>query len=160
VEQVGAPLELYEFPVNLFVAGFIGSPKMNFIEGEIVSASSAAAEVRLKSGAVIRAEVDASAAKPGDSVTLGVRPEHLDPAAAVNKIQSTVAFVESLGNVTHAYLAYPGVEEALNCDLGGNVGIVAGDTLEVGIPAASCHLFDAQGRAFKRHFKFPSRRAA
>jgi len=160
VEQVGAPLELYEFPVNLFVAGFIGSPKMNFIGAEVVSASSAAAEVRLKSGAQIRAEVDASSAKPGDQVTLGVRPEHLDPLAKVNTIQATVAFVESLGSVTHAYLAYPGVEEALNCDLGGNVVVAAGDTLEVGFPADACHLFDAKGNAFKRHFKIPSRRAA
>ena len=160
VEQVGAPLELYEFPVNLFVAGFIGSPKMNFIGAEIVSASGAAAEVRLKSGAVIRAEVDASAAKAGDQVTLGIRPEHLDPEAKVNTIQAIVAFVESLGSATHAYLAYPGVEDALNCDLGGNTMLVAGDTLEVGIPADCCHLFDAQGNAFKRHYKFPSRRAA
>ncbi|HUL67906.1 MAG TPA: sn-glycerol-3-phosphate ABC transporter ATP-binding protein UgpC [Burkholderiaceae bacterium] len=160
VEQVGAPLELYEFPVNLFVAGFIGSPKMNFLSAEVVSAGAAGAEVRLKSGAVIRADVDASAARVGDQVTLGIRPEHLDASAKANTIQATVSFVESLGSVTHAYLAYPGVEEALNCDLGGEAIVAAGDTLEVGLPASSCHLFDATGKAFKRHFKFPARRAA
>jgi len=160
VEQVGAPLELYEHPVNLFVAGFIGSPKMNFIGAEVVTASGAAAEVRVKSGTVIRAEVDASSARPGDQVTLGIRPEHFVAGAKANAIQATVAFVESLGSATHAYLSYPGVEEALNCDLGGNSTVMAGDTLEVGIPADSCHLFDAGGKAFKRHFKFPARRAA
>jgi len=160
VEQVGAPLELYEFPVNIFVAGFIGSPKMNFIGAEVVNASAAGAEVRLKSGSVLRAEVDASAAKPGDQVTLGIRPEHMAAGAKVNSIQATVAFVESLGSATHAYLTYPGVEEALNCDLSGITTVMAGDMLEVGIPADSCHLFDANGKAFKRHFKFPARRAA
>jgi multiple sugar transport system ATP-binding protein len=160
VEQVGAPLELYEYPVNLFVAGFIGSPKMNFIDAEVVSASSAAAEVRLKSGTVIRAEVDAGAAKPGDRVTLGIRPEHFDAAAKVNTLKATVAFVELLGSTTHAYLSYPGVEDAITCDLGGHTAVAAGDTLEVGIPADSCHLFDAAGKAFKRHFKLAARRAA
>ena len=160
VEQVGAPLELYEHPVNLFVAGFIGSPKMNFVGAEVVSASNAAAEVRLRSGAVIRAEVDAGGARPGDQVTLGIRPEHFDPGAKTNTIHATVAFVESLGSTTHAYLTYPGVEDPLTCDLGGHTALSAGDMLEVAVPAEACHLFDANGKAFKRHFKFPARRAA
>jgi multiple sugar transport system ATP-binding protein len=160
VEQVGAPLELYEYPVNLFVAGFIGSPKMNFLSAEVVEASPQAALVRLKSGAQIRVEVDAGAARPGDAVTLGIRPEHFDPNATANTIETTVTFVESLGSATHAYFAYPGVEDALTCDLGGHSTLAAGDALKIGIPADCCHLFDAQGKAFIRHFKMPERRAA
>jgi len=160
VEQVGAPLELYEYPVNQFVAGFMGSPKMNFITGEIVEASAAAATVRLKSGALIRVEVDAAKAKPGDAVTLGVRPEHFVANASANTIESTVTFIESLGSTTHAYFAYPGVEDALTCDLAGRATLAVGDTLKIGIPADCCHLFDAQGAAFKRHFRMPVRRAA
>jgi multiple sugar transport system ATP-binding protein len=160
VEQVGAPLELYEYPVNQFVAGFMGSPKMNFITGEIVEASAAAATVRLKSGALIRIEVDASRARPGDAVTLGIRPEHFVANASANTIESTVTFIESLGSTTHAYFAYPGVEDALTCDLAGHATLAVGDTLKIGIPADCCHLFDAQGAAFKRHFKMPVRRAA
>ncbi len=160
VEQVGAPLELYEYPVNLFVAGFLGSPKMNFIGAEVVEANSAAATVRLKSGAVIRTLVDASGAKPGDKVTLGIRPEHFDASATSNAIEATLTFVESLGSTTHAYLAYPGVEDALTCDLGGHTVLAAGDMLKVGLPPDSCHLFGADGTAFKRHFKMPERRAA
>jgi multiple sugar transport system ATP-binding protein len=160
VEQVGAPLELYEYPVNLFVAGFIGSPKMNFIGGEILDASAQSAQVRLHSGAVIRAEVDASGAKSGDKVTLGIRPEHFDRNATENQIESTVSFVESLGNTTHTYLAYPGVEDALTCDLGGHATVQVGDQFKVGIPANCCHLFDTNGRAFKRHYQLPQRRAA
>jgi multiple sugar transport system ATP-binding protein len=160
VEQIGAPLEIYEYPVNLFVAGFIGSPKMNFIGAEVIEAGAAAAVVRLKSGAVIRAEVDASAAKAGDRVTLGIRPEHFEAAAASNAIEAMVTFVESLGSTTYAYLAYPGVEDALTCDLGGHSVLAAGDLLKVGLPAENCHVFDAAGRAYRRRFTMPERRAA
>jgi multiple sugar transport system ATP-binding protein len=160
VEQVGAPLELYEYPINLFVAGFMGSPKMNFISGEIVEASAAAAQVRLESGATIRVEVDAAMARPGDPVTLGVRPEHFVPNATGNTIDATLTFLESLGSTTHAYFAYPGVEDALTCDLGGHTPLQAGDVLKIGVPADCCHLFDAQNNVFKRHFRAPERRAA
>ncbi|MBC7662597.1 MAG: sn-glycerol-3-phosphate ABC transporter ATP-binding protein UgpC, partial [Caulobacter sp.] len=75
IEQVGSPLELYEQPDNLFVAGFIGSPKMNFLAATVVSADTRGAVVRLETDAQIRCEVDAARAHAGDKVTLGVRPE-------------------------------------------------------------------------------------
>lgn len=93
IEQVGSPAELYHAPKNRFVAGFIGSPKMNFLAGEIVSVDAEGITVRLQSGGLQRADVGdvrdvgevpgnmdggaASLAKVGDAVTLGVRPEHL-----------------------------------------------------------------------------------
>jgi multiple sugar transport system ATP-binding protein len=160
IEQVGEPLQLYEYPVNLFVAGFIGSPKMNFIASELVEAGARSATVRLASGATIRTEVDASAGKPGDKVTLGVRPEHFEFGALSNTIEATVSFVESLGNTTHTYLDYPGVDEGLTCELGGHATVESGEQLKVGIPAPFCHLFDANGRAFKRLYRMPERRAA
>ena len=150
IEQVGSPIELYEHPDNLFVAGFIGSPKMNFIEGEIVDASATHATVRLASGAQLRALVDGSAAKPADKVTLGVRPEHFLVGGAVNVINATVTFVESLGSATHAYCAFPGVEDALTCEFDGRTKVHTGDVLALSIPAEACYLFDAGGRAFKR----------
>jgi len=150
IEQVGTPLELYEQPDNLFVAGFIGSPKMNFIEAEIVEASAGHALVRLADGAQIRALVDAARAARGDKVTLGVRPEHFAIGASENLIQTTVTFVESLGGTTHAYCAYPGVEDALTCEFDGRTRVRAGDPLALSLPAEFCYLFDAQGLAFKR----------
>ena len=150
IEQVGTPLELYEQPDNLFVAGFIGSPKMNFIEAEIVEASAGHALVRLADGAQIRALVDAARAARGDKVTLGVRPEHFAIGANENLIQTTVTFVESLGGTTHAYCAYPGVEDALTCEFDGRTRVRAGDPLALSLPAEFCYLFDAQGLAFKR----------
>ena len=150
IEQVGTPLELYEHPDNLFVAGFIGSPKMNFIGAELVRGTNAEAIVRLPDGAQIRAQVDASRARPGDKLTLGVRPEHFVVGGHDNLIQTTVTFVESLGGTTHAYCAYPGVQDALTCEFDGRTRVRAGDPLALALPAESCYLFDAEGRAFQR----------
>ena len=155
VEQVGTPLELYEHPRNLFVAGFIGSPKMNFAAAEVVAADAAGATVRLASGAEIRCAVQAAAARPGDKVTLGIRPEHLVPQATANLIEAEVNFVESLGATTHAYFDYPGVEEGMSCDFAGHSAVRAGDRLSLGVPAEAVHLFDAAGQAYRRHYELP-----
>jgi multiple sugar transport system ATP-binding protein len=163
IEQVGSPLELYAHPVNLFVAGFIGSPRMNFIEAELVEARKEEAVVRLASGAPIRCEVDASSSRPGDKVTLGVRPEHFRTVstggARDNTIDATVTFVESLGSTTHAYCAFPGVADALTCELDTQAAPHDGETLSLHIPAASCYVFDSAGQAFRRHAIVDARRA-
>jgi multiple sugar transport system ATP-binding protein len=150
IEQVGTPLELYEHPRNLFVAGFIGSPKMNFIDAEVVAASAAEALLRLGSGAHIRALVDASGAQPGDKVTLGVRPEHFELDRADNLIDTTITFVECLGGETYAYCGYPGVEDALTCNFDGRTRVKAGDSLKLSLPPEACYVFSAAGQAFKR----------
>ena len=153
IEQVGAPLELYEHPQNLFVAGFIGSPRMNFIQGEIVEATDRQAKVRLAGGEAIAACVDASRARVGDKVTLGVRPEHIQLGGEGNLLCTTVNFVECLGSATFAYCAFPGVEEALTCQFEGRNGadrMRSGTELTLHLPAQALHLFDAQGLAFRR----------
>jgi multiple sugar transport system ATP-binding protein len=76
VEQVGAPMELYNNPVNTFVAGFIGSPKMNFLRGEALGES---------------------------ADTLGVRPEHLAVSRQTGVVRGTVSHVEKLGGETLVY---------------------------------------------------------
>jgi len=154
IEQVGSPLELYEHPDNVFVAGFIGSPKMNFLEASVVSADSGAAVVRLQTGAQIRCVVNASRAAVGEKVTLGVRPEHFEaaaPGATDNVIATSVTFVESLGSTTHAYCDYPGAAETLVCELDGATRLRNGAPLSLAIPAARTYLFDAAGQAFRRH---------
>jgi len=154
IEQVGSPLALYEHPDNLFVAGFIGSPKMNFLAATVVSADAGAALVQLETGAQIRCDVDAARAKVGDKVTLGMRPEHLEVAPAgqaTNAISTTVTFVESLGSTTHAYCDYPGVAETLVCELDGATRLRNGATLVLACPPARAYLFDADGKAFRRH---------
>jgi len=153
IEQVGTPLELYEHPDNLFVAGFIGSPKMNFLTVELLSASDTEAELKLAGGETMRARVDARRATPGSLLTLGIRPEHLRIGGEGNRLDSTVAFVESLGGTTFAYCPYPGIEEPLTCQFEGRNGcdrLRAGDALHLHLPPEAIYLFDAEGRAFQR----------
>ena len=147
IEQVGAPMELYEHPANLFVGGFIGSPKMNLIPGEIVGKTASGVAVRTAAGDEIIAAVDAAAAKIGDAVTLGVRPEHLSPAAGEG-VAARVTFVETLGHATYAYADYAGT--ALTLQAAGDAGLKAGQDIRLKVPSDQAHLFDADGRAFQR----------
>ncbi|MDE2081069.1 MAG: sn-glycerol-3-phosphate ABC transporter ATP-binding protein UgpC [Burkholderiales bacterium] len=150
IEQVGAPMDLYEHPCNLFVAGFIGSPGMNFVPATVVDAGAAGASVQLRDGQTLRCEVDAASARPGDAVTLGVRPEHLRAGEPANALHTTVTFVESLGSMTYAYCSHAGVDEVLTCALEGDRRVAAGQALPLAVPPDKAHLFDAQGRAFAR----------
>jgi len=150
IEQVGSPLELYEYPDNLFVAGFIGSPRMNFINAEVVEASAAGALVRVGSGAQLHCQVNAETLQAGEKVTLGIRPEHFRVHATDNVLQATVTFVESLGSTTHAYCVFPGVEDALTCELDGGSRVREGDVLSLGVAPDACYLFDESGRAMRR----------
>src|SRR5207342_2212336 len=150
IEQVGSPLELYEHPDNLFVAGFIGSPRMNFLPGKLLQADARGAQVQLPSGETLRAVVDASRAKAGDEVTLGLRPEHLHPDSADNSLSVTVTFVESLGSSTQAYCSLPGVEEAVTCTIQGQGRLRDGQALRLGVRPEDAYLFDTAGMAFKR----------
>jgi multiple sugar transport system ATP-binding protein len=154
IEQVGTPLELYEHPRNLFVAGFIGSPKMNFIACELVQGDSTGCTVRTQAGALVRCAVSAGTAQPGQALTLGLRPEHFSTgaaaAAAPSQLDVAVTFVESLGSSAQGYCSYPGVEDALTFVVDGRTRVKAGDPLRLGVPADAAYLFDADGLALQR----------
>jgi multiple sugar transport system ATP-binding protein len=146
IEQVGSPLELYHRPKNLFVAGFIGSPKMNFLKTTASSAADGQISVALPGGASI---LLASGAKLGANqpVTLGVRPEHLvidEPADAT--VEGKVEIAEYLGSETMFYLTLAD-GSALSVKADGLMTAKPGASLKIGIKAAACHLFDAAGAA-------------
>jgi multiple sugar transport system ATP-binding protein len=148
VEQVGKPMDLYERPRNLFVAEFIGSPKMNLLPAEIVSATATGATVRTTAGETLEVAVDASRATAGDKVTLGIRPEHLTTAGKGDAVSARVTFVETLGHATYAYLTAG--EAPVTVLLPGDVRPSTGETLSLRVPADQAHLFDADGEAFVR----------
>ncbi|WP_395943480.1 ABC transporter ATP-binding protein [Brevundimonas sp.] len=150
IEQVGAPMELYERPANLFVAGFIGSPKMNLLAVEVVEASATGATVRTANGETLKAAVDASNARPGDRATLGIRPEHLSLTGEGEPIQAEVMFVETLGAAVMAHLRHPASTETLTVQAAGDVRVQTGQSLALRVPPTQAHLFDAEGRAFSR----------
>ncbi|HUP07360.1 MAG TPA: ATP-binding cassette domain-containing protein, partial [Caldimonas sp.] len=109
IEQTGSPLELYDHPANLFVAGFIGSPAMNFLPGTLRRANGAA-RVELGSGTTVNAPPSAGGAD-GQPVILGMRPEHL--TLADSGIPSQVVVVEPTGADTFVACRHEGTEVAV-----------------------------------------------
>ena len=148
VSQNGSPMDLYKNPNNLFVGGFIGSPKMNFISSKILSKSNESTEVDLMGGSKIIVPKTSASASEGDSVELGIRPEHLTVNAdGDGSWESKVFVVEKLGSGTYLYLEKEG--EPLVVETDGDSNVKVGDTVKVGFDASRCHLFDSSKQAFK-----------
>jgi multiple sugar transport system ATP-binding protein len=151
LEQVGAPLELYEHPKNKFVAGFIGSPQMNFLPCTYMGMESGKARVKLEAGQVIACDVDASGVAAGAVLTLGLRPEHLSShEAGSSPVDATVMFVETLGSATQAYCEVPGLEKPLSVTLDGRERPKRGDSICLQVPSNATYLFGADDIALKR----------
>ena len=148
VSQKGSPMELYNNPKNLFVGGFIGSPKMNFIKSKILSKSSNKTEVDIPDLGKINIPKTSESSYEGDFVQIGIRPEHL----LVNKDgdanwESKVLVVEKLGSGTFLYLEKNG--EMLVVQTDGDSKIKVGDNVKIGFDATRCHIFDKSNKAFK-----------
>ncbi|WP_086470992.1 ABC transporter ATP-binding protein [Devosia lucknowensis] len=145
ISQVGSPLQLYHRPDNLFVAGFIGSPKMNFISGKVRAANGSSVTVDL--GALGAIELPrSSTAVAGQDVTLGIRPEHLSLGGGQFTIETTPGIVEHLGIHTITYSTLPGGENFIGL-FEGNPDLEDGKAIRVGFDIAQAHLFDAKGLA-------------
>ncbi len=153
VEQVGSPLDLYHRPDNLFVAGFIGSPRMNMLKAQVVDSNQSGVTVALPSGARIVAPSTTATPRPGDAVTLGIRPEgfRIDPDGAV---AGTVTLVERLGGLTLLHMAAEGHDQ-LTVQLDGSDPTRAHEQVRLSIDAAACHLFDTSGQAMPHLVKHP-----
>lgn len=157
IEQIGAPLELYHHPANRFVAGFIGSPKMNFLPATLVSAAPTLARVRLRDGVEVTVAADATRAEATGEVTVGIRPEHLvhvtDPGATpagLGRVRGEVVLVENLGESALLYVRLPETDELTLCRSEGTSLVKEGEVIELGLAASASHLFDAEGRSFPR----------
>lgn len=152
LEQVGAPLELFHHPRNKFVAGFIGSPKMNFFRGEIVETGAERTRVKLESGEIIVTCNNSERACTGDKVTLGVRPQDAEEATNShdNVVTATINALERLGTESFIYLNHGDIEEDFILRVEDSRRREENSQFHVHIPAESCHLFDADGLAFAR----------
>jgi len=139
IEQAGAPLELYNNPRNLFVAGFIGSPKMNFMTTSVEAG-------KLKTGGV---SLDLGRSVTG-ATTLGIRPEHITIAdgSGVKFAEVTVDLVENLGGQTVVY-ATTADGQALTIVLEGQRTVAIGSTVSAYVDPAKAHIFDAEGIALR-----------
>jgi multiple sugar transport system ATP-binding protein len=145
VEQVGSPLDLYHHPANLFVAGFIGSPRMNLLPARVVGADGMGIAVDLPTGGRVVVPAQAGLAKPGDAVTLGIRPEALrpDPAGALS---GEVRLVERLGGLTLLHVVLTG-GEAIIVQIEGSDATRTHQPIRLAFDPAGCHLFDAGGQS-------------
>jgi multiple sugar transport system ATP-binding protein len=158
IEQVGSPLALYNHPRNRFVAGFIGSPQMNFLDARVVDHGSAGVHVALASGGAAPAAaipVNADGMRPDLRVALGVRPEHVvvgranEPAL---EMSATIERIEQLGAATFLY-CHLANKDRLTVHVPGQLAHRAGETITVSVPVAVTHLFrgDEGEAALPRH---------
>jgi multiple sugar transport system ATP-binding protein len=156
VAQHGTPFELYHRPNNQFVAGFIGSPKMNFVSAKVVGVQDSMLQVQLSSGELLDAHVKAAQTAVGDMVTLGIRPEHMALGDATQHIKRRVLWQEHLGEATHVYLDSDqcstgmATEDSWMIKVTGHGNSQTGDSLAVSLPASALHVFDSFGLALER----------
>ncbi|MEA2833585.1 MAG: sn-glycerol 3-phosphate transport system ATP-binding protein [Methylobacteriaceae bacterium] len=138
IEQVGAPLELYERPATLFVAGFLGSPPMNFLKGTLESPTL----VRLDDGSELACNAAHAAVPRGSRVVAGVRPERALIQPMPGGFPLKIELVEELGvgRLVHGRLAGAPMTVAI----GPGQPLAASDVIGVAIPADAVHLFDAE----------------
>ncbi|MBO6891488.1 MAG: sn-glycerol-3-phosphate ABC transporter ATP-binding protein UgpC [Roseibium sp.] len=150
ISQVGTPLELYHKPQNLFVAGFIGNPKMNFIQVTGKKSGEDGVTVELPSGQELTVKVKAQGDVSGRSLKLGIRPEHLTLGAADASIDVVPNVVEHLGIHTVTYSSVAGASSTFCSVLQGSAPAKVGVAVATGLNGADCHLFDENGNAFER----------
>jgi len=147
VEQVGSPLELYHHPANLFVAGFLGTPKMGFLRGTLSKVEADSCSVQLECGTQLQLPLSAAGLGVGSSVTLGVRPEHLNVVnAGAGRLQVSADVSERLGSDTFCHVRCSS-GEMLTVRVRGDFAPRYGAALSLDFEPAHCHLFDADGQA-------------
>jgi len=154
IAQIGAPLELYHRPKSRFVAGFIGSPRMNFLPGRVTSVDPQGVTVTLDhTDENVRVPVRGDGFHASQPVTLGVRPEHLEFIGAATSenaqdavLTRTVSLVEQLGEHSYVHLDQPG-GAALIAKAPGDTRLAPGDRASLRVPSRACHLFTEDGFA-------------
>ncbi|KQN47114.1 MULTISPECIES: maltose/maltodextrin ABC transporter ATP-binding protein MalK [Rahnella] len=151
IAQVGKPLELYHYPANRFVAGFIGSPKMNFLPVKVTGTEPARVQVELPNRQQVWLPVEGTDVKVGSNLSLGIRPEHLLPSdVAEVTLSGEVQVVEQLGNETQIHIQIPAIRQNLVYRQNDVVLVEEGATFAIGLPPHRCHLFREDGTACRR----------
>ena len=146
VEQFGTPMELYHHPASRFVATFIGQPNMNLVPATVLGTDAAGLSVELDGGLRLALPVDSGAARKGDRVEVGIRPEN---TALGEGLAMKVRVLERLGGVSITYCVM--ANGARFCAaLPGDAAIAEGQTIVLSVNPADCHVFDANGQVMRR----------
>lgn len=142
VEQFDKPLELFHHPRNRFVAGFIGSPKMNFYTGVISALQGDQAEIAIEGFPPLTLTVDPQLAQHGMEIELGVRPGHLQlQTSGANTLPFRVEYAELIGTETYMYGHIEGNNSKTTLHLADNLNVTEGDLLALALPIQRLHLF-------------------
>ncbi len=157
IAQVGSPLTLYHRPASLFVAEFIGSPKMNILEGTLEQANAMTSQLRVH-GTPFEAAVNATRLAAGASLSVGIRPEDMRLAAGpgANVLSGHIEHIEKLGEASLLYLNTPASTQLVTVKVEGTTAQRTGDTVHVQCPTESLHVFDAEGDACHRTPELPA----
>ncbi|MGE4532948.1 sn-glycerol-3-phosphate ABC transporter ATP-binding protein UgpC [Halomonas sp.] len=156
IAQVGPPLSLYHFPRTREVAEFIGSPRINTLEVEVVEPGRQHTTVHLPGGEPLRVAVDGRGLEPGGRATLGVRAEDfVAPEQAEATLSARLTVAEKLGYETLAHLRVAGVEGTLTRRLDGLTALEDGQAVPLGLVGERCHLFGPDGAACPRQVEIP-----
>ncbi len=144
VEQVGAPMDLYTNPRNLFVAGFIGSPRMNFISVVSQQADSSGLTLNIRGGATLSlGDSRWSTVAERKITTLGIRPEHIKIGVG-DGVPAQVQIVERLGGESYVHLETTAEDNVVvRCD--GETNVKIGETVHLTFNPALLHFFDEHG---------------
>ncbi len=152
VEQVGSPMELYHHPRNRFVAGFIGSPTMNFLPVEFQDSTHEGVQVTLPGGKTCRVPVDGTGVSVATSLELGIRPEHLN-LQEDGPLSGRIQVIERLGGATSLYVQMDTGMVTVIAD--GDVAHKVGDVVRFGFEPVRGHLFRDDGLALTSLHQHP-----
>ncbi|MSU89319.1 sn-glycerol-3-phosphate ABC transporter ATP-binding protein UgpC [Rhodobacteraceae bacterium 2CG4] len=148
IEQVGTPLELYNKPANIFVAGFLGSPRMNFLKGRVTGVDGHHADIELAGGQRLTTDFPAPPTT-GEEVTLGIRPEDLTPVGeGEGVLTGEVQIAEQLGGETYVYVALPD-GGTVTVEIKGQAKIAAGDRLNLAFEGGKFHIFGTDEKVIR-----------
>jgi sn-glycerol 3-phosphate transport system ATP-binding protein len=142
-DQIGTPMDVYDRPASVFVAGFIGSPSMNFLAAKVAAGGKAVEIAGLGVSGVALPLARPTSASPGTAVALGIRPEHLLPAPD-GPLEFTIEMAEPLGADTLLHGHFGDARELVTVRQGGHVLANAGEKRRFAADPANLHLFDSQ----------------
>ncbi|WP_241727332.1 TOBE domain-containing protein, partial [Cronobacter sakazakii] len=143
-------------PADRFVAGFIGSPKMNFLPVKVTATAIDQVQVELPNRQLVWLPVESTHVQVGANMSLGIRPEHLLPSDIADvTLEGEVQVVEQLGHETQIHIQIPALRQNLVYRQNDVVLVEEGATFAIGLPPERCHLFREDGTACRRLHKEP-----
>jgi multiple sugar transport system ATP-binding protein len=143
VEQVGTPLDLYNAPINRFIAGFIGAPHMNFLDATVESSAPGRTVALLRGGHRLAVSTGGPSLGEGRCVTLGLRPQTVALGSGPHSLPARLRLVEALGSETVLHAEVGG--QKLLAVAQGQHRLTPGETVDLSLASAPVHIFDEAG---------------